>query len=379
MPEKILFINQHAGYIGGLEKYISVVSELLREQGFETSLLYVERVKEFDRFAESFDEVYNMEESGKFGAEEFALSTLHKISSPEMLERMAAKFAPTAFIHDHDYFCPKGFKYFPYKRANCPRAYSGIFCGACASLVPPRHMTDGFAAMLEKNFHRSMALNAAIKKCPRFVVLSEFMKKGLLKNGIPEEKTRVIHPYVELPPATEKPENKIPEIVFAGQQVISKGVHLLIDAAAKMKSDAKIRILGSGPRLEYFKQMSADRGLSEKISFEGWVDDADRFFARADVAVFPSLWQEPFGLSGVEAMSRGTPVVAFDVGGVSEWLKDGENGLLVPERDTAAMAHALDRLIGNPEERKAMGNRARSCVAQNYSKGNFSENFKSLL
>lgn len=65
MPEKILFINQHAGFIGGLEKYISVVSGLLRERGFRTSLLYVERVKEFDRFAESFDEVYNMEESGK--------------------------------------------------------------------------------------------------------------------------------------------------------------------------------------------------------------------------------------------------------------------------------------------------------------------------
>ena len=78
-------------------------------------------------------------------------------------------------------------------------------------------------------------------------------------------------------------------------------------------------------------------------------------------------------------MSKGTPVVAFDVGGVSEWLKDGENGLLVPERDTAAMAHALDRLIGNPDESKAMGNRARRYVAQNYSKEIFLENFERLL
>lgn len=99
----------------------------------------------------------------------------------------------------------------------------------------------------------------------------------------------------------------------------------------------------------------------------------------SSIAVFPSLWQEPFGLTGIEAMSCGIPVVGFDVGGVSEWLKNGYNGILVPERDTTAMAGAIDQLLNDKELRKSLGKNARLSVEKNYCKQKFLNQFKNLL
>ena len=69
----------------------------------------------------------------------------------------------------------------------------------------------------------------------------------------------------------------------------------------------------------------------------------------------PSIWDEPFGLVGLEAMAHSLPVVAFDVGGISEWLTGGETGLLVPRRDTHAFARALDALLRDSERAREMG------------------------
>ena len=61
-----------------------------------------------------------------------------------------------------------------------------------------------------------------------------------------------------------------------------------------------------------------------RVRFTGWQEDTDPCFARCDVAVFPSRWQEPFGLSGAEALGHGVPVVAFDTGGVRERLESSK-------------------------------------------------------
>jgi glycosyltransferase involved in cell wall biosynthesis len=72
-------------------------------------------------------------------------------------------------------------------------------------------------------------------------------------------------------------------------------------------------------------------------------------FRRASVLAMPSIWPEPFGLVGLEAASLGVPAVAFDVGGIWEWLRDGSNGRLVsPEGGAQAFGRALADLLGNP-------------------------------
>ena len=119
-------------------------------------------------------------------------------------------------------------------------------------------------------------------------------------------------------------------------------------------------------------------GIAQKTVFAGFVNNPEDFYKRIDVAVFPSMWQEPFGLVGIEAMAYARPVVAFDVGGVRQWLKDGKNGIIVPERNTTLFASALDKLAQNPSLVKSLGENGRDFVRTNFTRENFLKTFLQL-
>ncbi|MDD3915155.1 MAG: glycosyltransferase family 4 protein [Bacteroidales bacterium] len=378
---KVLFISQYAGFIGGLERYIHSVAALLKENGFKVYSLFIEAAQEKERFLSIFDDYWNIEDINQISEKDFDLTTVHKISHPKIFEKILQRFSPALFVHDHDYYCPKGFKYYPYKRINCHRHYSRLFCAVCSSLVPPRHMVKGINTALKKNFIESAKLFKQAMSCKFFVVLSDFMKCNLLKNGLTEEKIKIIHPFLRLPvlPNKKRINSDIPQIVFAGQQVVSKGTPLFLEAISKLRAKASVRILGSGSRLMDFKRIAEQMELKNHVSFDGWVQNPLEVFINSDIAVFPSLWQEPFGLSGIEAMSCGIPVVGFDVGGVSEWLKNEYNGILVSERDTTAMAAAIDKLLVDNKLRKTLGNNARQGVEKDYCKQKFLRNFINII
>ena len=87
------------------------------------------------------------------------------------------------------------------------------------------------------------------------------------------------------------------------------------------------------------------------------------------------MWQEPFGLVGIEAMANSKPVVAFDVGSIRQWLEDGKNGILVPERNTTDFANALDTLASDIQTRRQLGNYAKNFVEKYFTKEKFLESF----
>ena len=98
--------------------------------------------------------------------------------------------------------------------------------------------------------------------------------------------------------------------------------------------------------------------------------------ARASAVVFPSLWAEPFGIVGMEALARGVPVVGFDVGGVRDWLEDDVNGYLVPRNDTVLMANRLRALLEDAELRRRFGQAGIEKVKAHF---NRDDHVKSLL
>jgi glycosyltransferase involved in cell wall biosynthesis len=88
-------------------------------------------------------------------------------------------------------------------------------------------------------------------------------------------------------------------------------------------------------------------------------------YSRAAVLVVPSLWPEPFGLIGLDAASLGLPAIAFDVGGIREWLTDGVNGRLVdPELGVTGLASAIAELLDNAELRARMSRGSREAAAR---------------
>jgi glycosyltransferase involved in cell wall biosynthesis len=114
-------------------------------------------------------------------------------------------------------------------------------------------------------------------------------------------------------------------------------------------------MLGDGSHRPYCEQLSKKLGLQNRVKFVGHVphDQMREFYLEASVFAMPSVWPEPFGMAGPEAMRYGIPVVAFNAGGIREWLHDGENGFLAPWMDTDAFAARLQLLLTE----KALANR----------------------
>jgi glycosyltransferase involved in cell wall biosynthesis len=136
-------------------------------------------------------------------------------------------------------------------------------------------------------------------------------------------------------------------LVYAGQVIRGKGVDVLLEALARVQQPFACEILGDGSQRAECERLSRRLGLESRVHFAGFVPQARiaEFYRDASLAVMSSVWPEPFGATGLEAMRCGLPVVAFDAGGISEWLLNGVNGFLVPWMDRDAFARRVDALL----------------------------------
>jgi len=154
-----------------------------------------------------------------------------------------------------------------------------------------------------------------------------------------------------LDPGFERIDNRDLVIFYIGRLVPEKGVSILINAFQRVSGEiptAKLVIAGRGPQGPELQDLVEKLGLSDRVWFTGYVSDElrDRIYHRADVAVFPSLY-EPFGIVALEAMASGTPVVVSDVGGLAEIVVDGETGLKVEPLDEESLASAMIRILSD--------------------------------
>ena len=125
-------------------------------------------------------------------------------------------------------------------------------------------------------------------------------------------------------------------------------------------------ILGDGNHRAECEKLSARLGLQNKVRFAGFVPQHELagYYREATLAVMSSLWPEPFGATGLEAMRCGLPVVAFDAGGIREWLIDGVNGYLVPWMDRDIFALRVDGLLRDKRLASRIGREVGDAVAR---------------
>jgi glycosyltransferase involved in cell wall biosynthesis len=110
-------------------------------------------------------------------------------------------------------------------------------------------------------------------------------------------------------------------------------------------------------------------GVGRRVRFLGWLDERslDKAYGDASIVVMPSIWPEPFGKVGIDALARGRPVIAFDVGGISDWLRDGWNGFLIPPGDEACLAKRIERLLLDPSLASEFGANGKTQVTREFS------------
>ena len=166
-------------------------------------------------------------------------------------------------------------------------------------------------------------------------------------HGMPLEKLRVIPNAVDLARFSSVPRTRHgqPLALFVGRLDRQKGVDVLLRAAART-SAVTFRVVGDGPDRAALARLARDLELAN-VEFSGPSDRIPDLLADADLLVVPSRWE---GMPNVvlEAMAAGVPVVATDAVGTRDLVTDGANGLLVPLDDDAALAAAIERVLGEP-------------------------------
>ncbi len=157
-------------------------------------------------------------------------------------------------------------------------------------------------------------------------------------------------------------------IIYSGKLTKPKGVQYLIKAAPKIK--AEIFILGGGAEQENLEKL-AQKIKAKNVHFLGHLGkdsakELKEFYRRANVAVVPSIWDEPLGLVVLEAMASKTPVVASNKGGIPLAVKNNVNGFLVRARSSEAIAEKVNYLLAHEVICQKMGEEARKTVEEKF-------------
>lgn len=164
-------------------------------------------------------------------------------------------------------------------------------------------------------------------------------------------------------PASSERRHDIFRIGAAARLIPGKGVDVLISALSLLSPQRawECVIAGDGPDRDRLELLAQRSGASNRIRFSGWVGHMAEFWRSCDVAVVPSFeFIESFGMTALEAMACGIPVVASRNGGLTEVVPDGTAGILVDAGNAMAMATAIQKYVDDPEVGRAHGVRARS-------------------
>jgi phosphatidylinositol alpha-mannosyltransferase len=159
-----------------------------------------------------------------------------------------------------------------------------------------------------------------------------------------------------------------PAILFVGRFEPRKGLDVLLEAFARLKPRhpaLRLVVVGDGPRRPAYERWVAERAVPD-VSFVGRVSGAElpAYYQHATVYCAPNTGNESFGIVLLEAMAAGCPVVASSIAGFAAVLTHEAHGLLTPPRDPAALAAALDRLLGDAALAARYTAAARSHVEQ---------------
>lgn len=188
-------------------------------------------------------------------------------------------------------------------------------------------------------------IDFAAAQNPDYIIANSKHTRAMIKKYYKRDST-VIHPPVEVEKfAKLKNKFKRSGFIITGRHAPYKGFDLAIEACTKLNLD--LVVLGEGPETEKLKKLAGPA-----IKFKGWVSENDKveLIAKSEGFLFPGI--DDFGISAVEALAAGTPVIALKAGGAIDYIEDGVNGVFFNHKDAKSLETALQKftkLKFNPE------------------------------
>ncbi|MBN2860527.1 MAG: glycosyltransferase family 4 protein [Sphaerochaetaceae bacterium] len=364
----ILFVNTTGGFFGGVEQNIALAAQGLTERGH--SCYFVCRTRsmidqeKFDALFAQTWELSSISFEQILSEVDIDVFYVHKYEPIDELIAVKGTKKIVRMVHDHDLYCPRRHKYYAFSRKICTRRCS-LFCYVDLAFLERRDGALRYVSIGKKI--REMKKNYEVDT---LLVGSSYMKRELERNGFDSGRIQLLPPCVQDDPRPLQTFPQSPSILYVGQMIKGKGVDILLEAyrllCERLEDTVTLHLIGRGNEENSLRRSAETSGILSSVTFHGWVahDLLASYYDAATVVVVPSRWPEPFGMVGVEAMLRERAVIASEVGGIPDWLKDGQNGILVPPNDVEALYRALAALVSDTERSETMGKEGR-ILAQN--------------
>lgn len=386
---KILFVHERFGSLAGAEANAWITATELKSRGHTVGVIHGEPTGKGEaNWQQTFQSRYALERLNARSNPQAVTKALadfqpdvvyvHKMADLRVIETLVRSGIPLVrMVHDHDIYCMRSYKYNYRTREICTRAagpYCILPCGAfIARNTQPGGLPIKYVSYFDKK--KEIRLNHRFK---RMVVVTRYMRDELLRNGFSPEKIEIHSPVPRMgDPSLRSSFSDRNLIIFAGQIIRGKGVDILLEALALLKVPFECVILGDGSHKAHCEKLAVQLGLSGRVCFMGFIpqEEMKKFYRECTAVAISSVWPEPFATIGVEALRYGIPVVAFDAGGIKDWLIDGMNGFLVPWMDRRKFADRLEQLLLDKNLARDMGERGLKFVSERY---NFSQYISEL-
>jgi glycosyltransferase involved in cell wall biosynthesis len=356
----VLFVHGSHTVKGGDTVYLHQVTELAPSFGFNCVLLSIEK-QETGYSVQILHEKKQLPKKNIAEVKAFIDDTcrsfdidiihVHTIYMPAITEHCLKMRPVFKTPHSTDLICPGAYKFYTSTQNTCTVPF-GIHCirdaytKRCCSRNPLN------LAALYHNVRSE--INRFSRQYQKIIVMSEYIKQECIRAGIEADKVEVNHYFTpEAPPAATSHDG-VRKILFLGRIAVIKGLPYLLNAMApilKERKDVELHIAGSGSQEPAIKKLAEELNIQSSVIFHGWQsrESIGQLLRDCYLLAVPSIYPEAFGIVGIEAMMYGKPVVGFDSGGISSWLKNGHTGVLVPNKDSGALRAGIESIINNDE------------------------------
>jgi 1,4-alpha-glucan branching enzyme len=341
--------------VGGLARHVYDLSRALVEQGVEVHVVTCHGEETPEHEVVDGVMVHRVEAPDFALGEDFVRwSMLLNVRLAAMGNRILAAYGRFDVVHAHDWLVAESGQLVA-EKGQCP-------------LVATIHATEhGRNHGLHNDLQRQIAHIEwkLAYEAHEVIVCSHYMREEMSTvYGVPESKQHVLPNGVDLAELVRGLDAEAAEesmhqqegatVFFVGRLVPEKGVQVLLEAVpAVLQACPQTRfcIAGKGPMREPLERMAETLGVAHAVDFLGFVTDEqrNRWMERADVAVFPSLY-EPFGIVALEAMGLGTATVVSRTGGLAEIVEHGVDGWLVTPGDASSLGETLVAVLQNQEQ-----------------------------
>ncbi|HIP12507.1 MAG TPA: glycosyltransferase family 1 protein, partial [Arcobacter sp.] len=247
-------------------------------------------------------------------------------------------------LHGPNFFCPTSWGNMKKDSSPCDLGVSlKCVAGGCIPIWQYPIMYNLFSKM-PKLLEKVTLFHCPSKNIEKVSQHFGFTNTKIISLGLREN-------FTNISPKTNFKGNKI---LFIGSLHAVKGLDYLLESMIKIikiNPQVKLLIAGRGPSEKFYRHMVTNLKLEKNIEFLGFVMSVDiiDLYQSVDITIVPSIWSEQFGMVGPESLACGVPVIGSNVGGIPEWLKDNEHGILVPPRNSEQLAEKILFLLENKE------------------------------